>query len=88
MVRTSIAALALSMLGVSQQGEAEETPSQTADGKRKPGILFINIDDLNDWTGPLKDHPQARTPNLDKLAERGVTFSRGKREANTNILDF
>jgi len=48
MIRTSIAAFALSILGVSQHGEAGETPSEAADGEPKPGILFIIIDDLND----------------------------------------
>ncbi len=41
----------------------------------KPNILFISVDDLNDWVGPLGGHPQVKTPNLDKLAARGVTFS-------------
>ncbi len=41
-----------------------------------PNVLFISIDDLNDWIEPLGGHPQARTPNLQKLAERGVTFTR------------
>ncbi|MDE0286549.1 MAG: choline-sulfatase, partial [Gammaproteobacteria bacterium] len=34
----------------------------------KPDILFIMVDDLNDWVGPLEGHPQVRTPNIDKLA--------------------
>jgi len=41
----------------------------------KPNILFIGIDDLNDWVGCLGGHPQARTPNLDRLAASGVLFS-------------
>jgi len=41
----------------------------------KPNILFIAIDDMNDWTGFLDGHPQAHTPNMDKLATRGVNFS-------------
>ncbi len=40
----------------------------------KPDMLFIAIDDLNDWTGCLGGHPQARTPHLDALAARGVLF--------------
>lgn len=40
----------------------------------KPNILFIAIDDQNDWIGHLGGHPMARTPNLDKLASRGTTF--------------
>ena len=41
----------------------------------RPNILFIAIDDLNDWTGCLGGHPQARTPNLDRLAASGVLFT-------------
>ena len=36
---------------------------------------FIAIDDLNDWTGLLGGHPQAKTPNLDRLMKRGVSFT-------------
>ena len=41
----------------------------------QPDILFIAIDDLNDWVGPLDGHPQVRTPNMDRLAERGMVFT-------------
>ncbi len=41
----------------------------------RPNILFIAIDDLNDWIGCMKGHPQARTPNIDSLAERGILFT-------------
>lgn len=41
----------------------------------KPNVLFITIDDLNDWVGCLGGHPQVKTPNIDRLAERGVLFS-------------
>ena len=40
----------------------------------KPNVLFIAIDDLNDWVGCLGGHPQAQTPNLDRLAARGTLF--------------
>lgn len=43
--------------------------------KPPPNILLISVDDLNDWVGCLGGHPQARTPNLDALAKRGVLFS-------------
>lgn len=39
-----------------------------------PNVLLLAIDDLNDWVGCLKGHPQANTPNLDRLASRGVLF--------------
>lgn len=41
----------------------------------QPNVLFIAIDDLNDWVGFLDGHPQASTPNMDRLAGRGVVFS-------------
>src|SRR4051812_26537867 len=46
-----------------------------ATAAEKPNVLFIAVDDLNDWVGPLGGHPQARTPNFDRLAARGVTFT-------------
>ncbi len=42
---------------------------------RKPNVLFLAIDDMNDWAGCLRGHPQARTPNIDRLASRGVLFT-------------
>ena len=41
----------------------------------KPNVLFIAVDDLNDWIGCLEGHPQALTPNMDRLAKRGVLFT-------------
>lgn len=41
----------------------------------KPDVLFIAVDDLNDWTSYLGGHPQARTPNIDKLVARGTAFT-------------
>ncbi|SVD39040.1 uncharacterized protein METZ01_LOCUS391894, partial [marine metagenome] len=42
----------------------------------KPNVLFIAIDDLNDWIGALGGHPQAKTPNLDRLAKEATLFTR------------
>jgi len=41
----------------------------------KQNILFIAIDDLNDWIGCLGGHPQAKTPNIDRLAQQGMLFT-------------
>lgn len=46
-----------------------------AQDKSKPNVLFVVFDDLKDWEGILAGHPQAFTPNIDKLAKRGVLFS-------------
>lgn len=42
---------------------------------QRPNVLFIAMDDLNDWIGCLGGHPQTITPNLDRLAASGVLFS-------------
>ena len=42
---------------------------------QKPNILFIAIDDQNDWIGCLKGHPQIKTPHIDKVAARGTLFT-------------
>jgi len=43
--------------------------------KSRPNALFVSIDDLNDWVGCLGGHPQAKTPNLDRLAASGTLFT-------------
>ena len=42
---------------------------------RKPNVLFLAVDDMNDWIGCLETTPQAITPNIDRLAARGVNFT-------------
>src|SRR6187402_1218276 len=42
----------------------------------KPNVLFIAVDDLNHWVGHLGRNPQTKTPNIDRLAKLGVTFTR------------
>lgn len=49
---------------------------QRASADAPPNVLFIAVDDLRDWVGHLGGHPQAKTPNIDRLAERGVSFTR------------
>jgi choline-sulfatase len=49
-------------------------PTEAFAAKSAPNVLFIAIDDLNDWVGCLGGHPQAQTPNLDRLAARGTLF--------------
>ena len=41
----------------------------------KPHVLFIAIDDLNDYISPLNNHPGIQTPNFERLAKRSVTFA-------------
>ena len=48
--------------------------SQSQDTESKPNVLFIICDDLNDYQGIFGGHPQAITPNIDRLAKSGVQF--------------
>ena len=43
--------------------------------EERPNVLFMAIDDLNDWVACLGGHPDVKTPNLDRLAQRGVLFT-------------
>jgi arylsulfatase A-like enzyme len=51
-------------------------PASAADAPKRPNVLFIAVDDLNHWVGHLGRNPQAKTPNIDRLAKKGVTFTR------------
>lgn len=48
----------------------------TTHGAERPNVVLIVCDDLNDYLGCMGGHPQAITPNMDKLAASGVLFSR------------
>lgn len=68
---TALAALiALCPMSLSPRVLADETARPA-----KINVLFIAVDDLNDWVGCLKGHPQAQTPNIDRLAKRGILFN-------------
>ena len=49
--------------------------SEAGDQPSRPNVVFIAIDDLNDWVGHLGGNPEVRTPHLDHLAQRGVSFA-------------
>jgi arylsulfatase A-like enzyme len=50
-------------------------PLPGAEPARKPNVLLILSDDLNTALG-CHGHPLVKTPNLDRLAARGVRFDR------------
>ena len=54
----------LLLLGMTCSGRAET-----------PNVLFLAVDDMNDWLGCLETTPRAITPNIDQLAARGVNFT-------------
>lgn len=56
----SLAALVLALTNLAQE--------------QRLNIVMISIDDLNDWVGVYGGHPQVKTPNIDKLAEKAMVF--------------
>ena len=56
------------------QSVAAQAPGASEPSER-PDVLFIIVDDLNDWVGALDGHPQTRTPNINELAQRGMLFT-------------
>jgi arylsulfatase A-like enzyme len=48
----------------------------TTDLVKHPNVLFISLDDMNDWVGSLAGNDQSITPSLDRFAETGVNFTR------------
>ncbi len=47
----------------------------------QPNVILIMCDDLNDYVEGFGGHPQAKTPNMDRLARSGVAFT----QAHCNI---
>ena len=37
----------------------------------RPNVLFIAVDDLNDWVGCFGGNPQVKTPNFDRFHAQG-----------------
>ena len=64
----SVLVIVACMANVSVYGATEQK-------QKKPNILFIAIDDLNDWTDMLEGNAQARTPQMDTLASKGIVFT-------------
>ncbi|MDY3555165.1 sulfatase-like hydrolase/transferase [Gemmata sp. JC717] len=52
-----------------------KTNTPPAKKSKQPNVLFIAVDDLNHWVGHLGRNKQTKTPNIDRLAKMGVTFT-------------
>jgi arylsulfatase A-like enzyme len=46
------------------------------ESNEKLNVLFIAIDDLNDWIGPMGGNPQVKTPHLDRFAKKSIVMSK------------
>lgn len=69
------AILAIAVPGIAAEQEQRGSP------ERKPNVVFIVLDDMNDYVGHLGGHPQTRTPNIDSLANESIVFT----NAHSNV---
>lgn len=59
------------ILGACKEQKIIDKPEE----KWPPNVLFIAVDDLNNMLGVLDDYSHTKTPNIDRLASKGVMFS-------------
>jgi len=64
---TQATAILAALLMLGERLRAAEPPA-------RPNVVLIICDDLNDSVTGMGGHPQARTPNIDRLIARGVRF--------------
>jgi arylsulfatase A-like enzyme len=67
--------LIFAIVGTLQTQAVAQDDSTVPSADPQPNVLFIAMDDLNDWIGCLGGHPQTITPNLDRLAASGTLFT-------------
>ena len=68
-MKTRLALLAIIAAVCPAAARADQGPAP------RPNVLMIVVDDMNDWIGCLGGHPDVQTPNIDRLAQRGVLFT-------------
>lgn len=69
-----LGALLLTLL--TSVGSAQEPKVDVKTPAKKMHILFIAIDDMNDWTTLFDKNNPIKTPNLERLAARGAFFEK------------
>ena len=77
MGRSPIASIpkAMALCGLLAVGSPPARSDEPPAAKR-PNVLFLAVDDLNHWVGYTGANPQTITPSIDRLAGRGVQFTR------------
>ncbi|NQY35721.1 MAG: sulfatase [Alteromonadaceae bacterium] len=73
----SLISLAVLLLLFASQNIVHASATST----EQPNVLFIIVDDLNDYLGAFGGHPQSKTPNIDALAAQSVQFTNAQTNA-------
>jgi arylsulfatase A-like enzyme len=66
--------LCMSVAG--QNKEVAITESENKEADQPFNVLFISVDDLNDWVGIFEGNSQTITPHLDRFAEESLIFKK------------
>ena len=53
----------------------KDEKSKVVQEDSEPNVLFIAVDDLNNMISPIDNFSNIKTPNFDRLAEMGITFT-------------
>ncbi|WP_372775091.1 sulfatase [Mangrovibacterium sp.] len=72
--------VAVGVLGFSACGSQSKSAPKN-ELAQKPNVLFIAVDDLNTWLGCINAHSNTKTPNIDRLAAKGVLFTNAQCQA-------
>ncbi len=72
-MKTMLCASLALLVGLCGSALAQE--QKDIEKPKRPNVLFLISDDLNNFLG-CYDDPRAETPNIDRLAARGVLFER------------
>ncbi|QBY04214.1 DUF4976 domain-containing protein [Thalassotalea sp. HSM 43] len=64
----------LFLLGISSTSAASDKTTNLNKKDKRPNVILIVVDDLNDYQGIFAGHSQVQTPNIDKLAASGSSF--------------
>ena len=76
MKNTNIFVFCFLILSISFNCNAQKKQKVKPTKSKKYNVLFIAVDDLNDWVGFLDGNPQTLTPNMDRLAKQSMVFER------------
>lgn len=75
MMKATLIAVLLLMQSTARAEEPQRSLARSETSPARPNVLFIVCDDLNDSVEGMGGHPQAKTPNLLRLAAEGVRFT-------------
>lgn len=66
----------VSLLLVISSCAQKSVTNSKKESPKKYNVVFIAVDDLNDWVGFMDGNSQTKTPNMDRLAKQAMVFDK------------